>query len=93
MERGDRHKLALIECQGRAGTEEGIVNEFTSPEVVQDRAPHQFDGLLRRVIVLDRSVRFQRSSLRSSPFHAGTNRSAIRHWLTACGSEAAFLGH
>src|SRR5579859_4395878 len=33
------------------GTQERVIHEFATPEMVQDRAPHQLDGLLRGVIV------------------------------------------
>jgi len=39
-------------CERGAATEEWIVNQFTTPEVVQDRAPHEIHGLLCRMIEL-----------------------------------------
>ena len=51
----DAEADALGQFRGRqrgAAAEERIVNQFAALEVVQDRAPHQLDRLLRGVIEL-----------------------------------------
>ena len=45
------HPLGQL-CRGkcRAAAEERIVHEFAAPRVIQDRPPHQLNGLLARMI-------------------------------------------
>src|SRR5262249_20404202 len=36
--------------ESRSAADERVINQFAAPGVVQDRAPHQLDRLLRRVV-------------------------------------------